>query len=376
MKICIVLDSLIRAGAERQALAAVTELVRCGYDARLIYYNRAEHNYPIPPEARDRISHFPKHGTYFRFLWRLYRYFRANRFDVVHAFMSATSIYVGVAGWMARVPAVFAGIRVEYEDKGLIRFLHRIINHMVTGWICNSEATRRSLLPGVGASPDRVHVVYNGIAPSAFASSLTPGEAKKKLGLSESTPLVSLVARLSPQKNVSMYLNVAARVLKRRPNVAFIIAGDGELRRELEEQAAGLGIAESVRFLGVRDDIPDVLRATDVLALTSHYEGLANTLLEAMAVGIPVVSTAYAGVEELVTDGREGLIVPLGDVDAFVIATERLLADDALRRQLGECGRASVEQRFTMKAMGARLYSVYESALQRPPIRIEGTRGS
>ncbi len=365
MKICIVLDSLIRAGAERQAVLAIGELCRQGYDADLVYYNQAIDPYEINAGGKTRILYLPKRRTYLRFLWKLTRFLRRGRYDVVHAFLGGTTLYVSVAGRLARVPVVFGGIRAEYDVKGLIRVLHRICNRLLTGWIVNSNATVRSMLPGVGATPDRVHVVYNGIDPTAFASQLSAAEAKQKLGIPAGISVVLIVARLTAQKNIHLFLEMAADVTASRPSARFVIAGDGELRSELEAYSRELRLSDRVLFLGNRADIPDILRAADVLTLTSHYEGMANTLLEAMAVGLPFVSTAYAGVEELVTHDREGLIVPLRDRAAMTGAVLRVLDDPDLAQRMGEAGRETVTKRFTIKAMGARMYSVYRDAFDR-----------
>ena len=120
-----------------------------------------------------------------------------------------------------------------------------------------------------------------------------------------------------------------------------------------------------MQFVGNRPDVADLLRATDVLALTSTYEGLSNTILEAMSAGLPVVSTAYAGVEELVTDGQEGFVVAMGDCDALVRKFVQLLDDEAMRMTMGERGKQMVAKRFTIPAMATRLFQVYEEAYAR-----------
>jgi glycosyltransferase involved in cell wall biosynthesis len=360
MKVLIVLDSLNRAGAERQALYAVGEMTRQGHDVELIYYNKATEEYDTALAAPAVVRRLPKNGEKLRFLWKLTRYLRRGRYDVVHAFMSATSIYVGLAGWLAGVPVRLGGMRSEYDGVGLVRLCHRIVNRLLTGWICNSEATRRSLQPGVGAALDRIFVVYNGIKPEVLESSLSSAEAKLNLGFEREQPIVTLIGRLTHQKNVSLFLQAAALVARQRPHAGFLVVGAGELDTELRAQAANLSLSDCVRFLGVRSDIPDILRATDVLTLTSHYEGISNTLLEAMAVGIPVVSTAYAGVEELLTDAVDGFVVPMGDAHGLAEKYVQLIDDAGLRMRIGAAGKDAARGKFTIEALGANLFSVYE----------------
>jgi len=124
-------------------------------------------------------------------------------------------------------------------------------------------------------------------------------------------------------------------------------------------------VSEAVRFLGDRSDIADILAATDVSVLTSHYEGLANALIEAMSAGVPVVSTDYAGVEELLTDGRQGFIVPRGDAAAMARRVCQLLDDPGLRERMRREGIESAEQRFSIEAMAGSLRLVYETCLRR-----------
>jgi len=365
MKIAIVLDSLIRGGAERQAMFAARELTRQGRDVELIYYHRVERGYDTSTMEGARVAYLPKDGAYLRFLLRLRDYFRKNRFDVVHGFKSSPSLYAGLAAWSTKVPVVLCGIRCEYDGEGLIRLGHRFIDRLADGWVVNSIATTDSLVREIGVDREKIHVVYNGIEPHAFSSNLSDGEAKRRLGIDPGCGVVSIVARLHPQKNHELLIETAARVVKTLPNTRFLVVGDGDDRMRFERQAQSLGIAKNVMFLGTREDIPDLLAATDVSVLTSHYEGLANSLLEAMAVGKPIVTTGYAGADELVTDGHEGFITPMGDADAMARRIRELLQDPSLRQRLGENGRRTVATRFEMPVMARNLYAVYEQCLAR-----------
>ncbi len=365
MKIAIVQDSLIRGGAERQALYATRELTRRGCDVEMIHYNRAPYEYNAKAQFGVEPIHVPKNRTYLRFIRRLGKYLRERRFDVVHGFMDNPTIYAGLAGRLARVPAILGGVRVEYHSAGLARLAHRIINRFAAGWIVNSRAAARALEHKIGAAPERVFVVYNGIDESAFKASLSPAAAKEALGLRPDAGVVAIVARLEPQKNHRLFLEAAAIAARRRPSARFLVVGDGPLRREMEALASSLGVAGGVHFLGNRSDIPDILAATDISVLSSHYEGLANVLLEAMCVGVPVLSTAYPGVDELVTDGQEGFVVPLGDAEALAGRMCDLLESQPLRRRLGDRGKATVGTRFSLEAMGTRLLSVYQECYDR-----------
>lgn len=362
MKIAIILDSLSRGGAERQAVYAVSELARQGRDVELIYYNQVTHRYDPALLPEERVHRLAKEGRKVRFVWELRNYLRDRRFGVVHGWMSGPGIYAGMAGPLGGIPVVFAGMRAEYKDRGLVRMAHRCVDRWVTGWIVNSKATVDSMVRDLGVRRDRIHVVYNGIDPDAFVSRFSPAEARQRLGLPADAPTVSIVGRLRPQKNHPLFIQTAARVAKSVPAARFLVVGDGDGQEQaqLEAQAERLGIRGQVVFLGSRSDIPDILAATDVMCLTSHYEGVANSLLEAMCARLPVVSTAYAGVEELVIHERNGLVAPMGDASGLATHLVRLLEDARLRLDLGQEGRRTVEARYTMEAMGRNLYGIYE----------------
>ena len=365
MRIAIVLDSLNRGGAERQAIYATGELVRNGYDVELIYYHRTDHQYDVSILPQANVVHLAKNNASLCFLLNLLQYFKQRRFDVVHGWKDVSGIYASLAGRLAGVPVIFAGFRAAYDGVGLIWLAYRVINKVVTGWIVNSKATVPLIVKRVGANPDRVHVVYNGIDPEAFQSKLTPVEARLRLGLPVSCPVVSIVGRLRAQKNHTLFVEMAALVRRELPDVRFLVVGngDGDEQTHLEVQASRLGIRDRMHFLGNRLDIPDILAATDIMTLTSHYEGVANCLLEAMCVGLPVISTAYAGVEELITHEHDGLIAPLGDAAMLASHVCHLLRNFHLRKRMGENGRDTIRQRFSMQAMGRNLYAVYERCL-------------
>jgi glycosyltransferase involved in cell wall biosynthesis len=362
MKIAIVHDSLIRGGAERQALYAVRELNKLGCDAELIYYNKA----PWPYDALGQFGVSPtlvsKSGKRLRYPWKLAKHFRQRRFDVVHGFMAIPSVYATIAAALAGVSTIFAGQRVEYDARGVCKWIDRAVDRRVAGWIVNSMASARALEKALNLSPGRTHVVYNGIDPSSLVPKRTRDDVRSQLGIDRGAGVVAIVARLEPQKNHELFLYAAAICRAARPSCRFLIVGDGPRRAELEALSRSLGLENDAGFLGNRSDIPDILAATDISVLSSHYEGLSNVMLEAMGSGIPIVSTDYAGVDEVLTDGVDGFVVPLNDAEGLARRMVQLLDDADLRRRLGQAGRESVCRRFTLDAMGRRLLRVYESA--------------
>ena len=151
------------------------------------------------------------------------------------------------------------------------------------------------------------------------------------------------------------------------PEARFVLAGEGPERARLEADAETLGIRDRVVFLGRRDDVPELLGASDAFVLPSLYEGTSLSVLEAMAAGCPVVASAIPGTDELVVDGESGLLVPPGDVDALAVALRRMLAEPLLRERLGSAARQRAQQCFSASAAACRVTRLYEDLLDRDP---------
>jgi glycosyltransferase involved in cell wall biosynthesis len=176
----------------------------------------------------------------------------------------------------------------------------------------------------------------------------TRDEAREALGVRGTT--LGTAGRLTAQKALDDALEALARV----PAVELLVLGDGPERASLERRAAALGVSDRVRFLGsgTRDDVLRLFRAVDAALITSAWENLPHTLLEALVVGTPVVATTVGGIPEIVRDGENGLLVPPRDVDALVAAIERILGDGDLRASLAAAAPGSVEALAEPRILG------------------------
>jgi glycosyltransferase involved in cell wall biosynthesis len=202
---------------------------------------------------------------------------------------------------------------------------------------------------------DRVHIVHCGVDPTEFLVRQHQGPGRRLL----------FTGRLAAVKGLPILLEALARLAAQHPQLELALAGDGPDRAALEAQAARLGVADRVRFLGYRssEQVRALLQDTDVFVLPSFAEGVPVVLMEAMASGVPVVATRVAGVTELVEDGVSGFVVPPGDVGALVASIASLLADPALRARFGSSGRRTVEREFDVRAEAAWLGEILSSAL-------------
>jgi glycosyltransferase involved in cell wall biosynthesis len=170
------------------------------------------------------------------------------------------------------------------------------------------------------------------------------------------------VTRLSPQKAPLDLIAAAAHVAAQRPDVHFVVVGDGPLRPDVEAAIAAHSLAGRVHLTGLRDDVPDLMHSFDVFVLTSLWEGLPRVLPQAMAAGLPIVATAIDGNAEAVTDEVNGFLVPPSDPQAIATALLRLLSDSDLSREMGEAGRTRVEE-FSARKMVSDIAALYRDLL-------------
>ena len=364
MNIALIISALLTGGAERQILLSAAELGRMGHKVDLIIYHPQNEFVDFIRENKINLVRISAKGLLrIGRIRALAKHLQQGGFEVVHAFSGSASIYAALAGKLAGVSVIFGGYRVEHKEHGLLAFAHRMIDQFLTGWIVNSRGIADSMVAALGINPQKFFVVHNGIVPEAFQSELSRDEARHKLGLPESQQVVTKVARLHPQKNHRLFLKMASILLKHRSDVSFLIVGGGLLRSDLEDYAKSLGICDRVLFLGIRSDIPDILAATDISVLTSEYEGFPNALIEAMCVGIPVVSTNYPGIEELIVDDKNGFIVPRNDAESMAAKITQLLDDADLRKRMGREGMKMVQECLSPAAMAQNLVSVYKACL-------------
>jgi glycosyltransferase involved in cell wall biosynthesis len=206
---------------------------------------------------------------------------------------------------------------------------------------------------GVGGrliATTREVVIPNGITIPDYPTDDDRARAREALGVDEGDFVVGIVARLSPEKAHQVLFKAVARCAASEPRLRMIVIGGGPREDELRELACQLGIDSRTSFFGSRRDVPELLPGFDVACLSSVYEGVPITLVEAMAAGLPVVATDCGSVAATVEDGVQGYVVPVGDVEVFADRLRTLARDPVLRSRLGRSGRARVEAEFPIEA--------------------------
>lgn len=241
----------------------------------------------------------------------------------------------------------------------------RLRDRLLAKVICVSSGNRDEHIALLGRNAGKLTVVPNGIDVERFSAADGAG-VHTELGLNDDVRLVGVVARLAEQrKGISEFLRMAAMVARVHPDAHFVVVGDGPLRPSLEKQAVDLGLSARVSFVGERDDVAPLVAAMHIFVMPSLWEAGPLTLLEAMALGKAVVTTAVGVAPDVVTAERNGLIAPAGDVNALAAAVNRLLQDDALAARIGAVARTDALHSFSADHMVDRTIAVYESVTLR-----------
>ena len=295
----------------------------------------------------------------------LVKLIRNRRVAVLHThefFMNTLGL---TASWLTGVPLVATVHgRNYYSDRARRRVMCRLVGAFAGRLVTVSEANKRFLAERVGISPRRIQVIPNGVPFDDSASTATLSTLRQSLGIDQHHRVVGTVGSLYPVKGHKYFIDAAASILGRFPQTVFVIVGQGGLREELEAQAARLGIAKQLRFLGHREDVHDLLSIYDVFVLPSLSEGMPLALLEAMAAGLPAIATGVGGVTEVLEDRKTGLLVPPGDSGALADNIIAVLRNPPLAKELGEAARHMAASRYSLPGMVRAYESVYSELIR------------
>jgi glycosyltransferase involved in cell wall biosynthesis len=286
----------------------------------------------------------------------LRRFMRAHRVGLVHTHSSVDSWLAGLAAKTLRLPVVRSR-HVTIPIRGAL--VYRLADRVIASGERAAELVRARGIPA-----ERVI----GIAPGVDLQRFHPGVCGKRVRdeLALDVPLVGLVANVRGSKGHRYFLEAARDVLRERPHVRFLIVGEGVGFDDVRRRIAEMRLEREVLMLGFRRDIPEVLAALDVLALPSvKSEAASQVVLQALAVGTPVVATTVGGSPEIVRDGATGRLVPPADPGALGRAILDLLADPERAREMARAGQALVRAQWSMDAVMERTSAVYTELLGR-----------
>ncbi len=358
-----VIDSLALGGAQVVLWNLLTQTDRSRFapevacmHGRGVFWERIRAT-GVPVRSLSFDHRFPSYVPLLAWLYL------ARRYDVVHCHLLAANVIAKpLAAWLG-VP-----VRINHDHcndkladpRKWVPAADTWANRFSTHICAVSESTRRFLIAHEGVTEDRATTIHNGIDLATFHPD-PEGRAPARLrwALPPDAFVIAGIGRLTYQKNFALFLEVAAEIVQRHPRAVFVLAGTGEQEAALRAQAAALGLGERVRFLGYVAEMTALYPALDMLLLTSRYEGLPITILEAMACGVPIVASRLDGVQEVLSDGEDCALVQEGDRVAFIARVDELLAQPALARRYADAALAKVRAKYSAEGMTRAVEAIY-----------------
>lgn len=366
-RLLFVITDLEYGGAERQLVLLATRLIKRGWLVKVVSI--------LPPRAF--VDELEEAGIEVETLgvtqkWQfLQAWFRLRKIiaewkpHIVHSFMVHANILSRLVRLRDKRYKLVCSARNVDEEGRLREWLYRLTDPFceLTTQVSKKGVKRYIAIRAV--SPGKILYLPNGIDPAPFFEVSGKKERfRKQFGIGTKDFLWLAVGRLAPQKDYPTLLKAFAELVKGFNNARLWIAGEGSLRKALENLTQSLGLEGSVCFLGLRKDIPELMAAADAFVLSSAWEGMPNVLLEASASGLPIVSTRVSGTEEIVIDGETGYLVPPGKPSALAEAMRKVmtLSPDE-RKRMGEAARRCVEEYFHIERVVDRWEEVYRKLL-------------
>lgn len=324
----------------------------------------------IQAEDVECIALHKREGNDLRMLWRLWRLFRVLRPNIVHS-RNLAALEAQLPAWLAGVP-----IRIHGEhgrDVGDLdgssrkhQYVRRLYRPFIHRYVPLSKDLGRYLRDKIHVPAQRIRVICNGVDVDRFRPAMREREALPGGFVGSNDLVIGTVGRLEIVKDQATLVRAFIRLVessKQGGKLRLVVVGDGSQRSCLERLVARAGIQQQVWFAGDRRDVPDLMGALDVFVLPSLAEGISNTILEAMACGLPVVATDVGGNAELVVQGKTGFLVPREDPEAMASAIARYWQDSALRACHSAEARTRAEREFSIASMVTNYQRLYEELL-------------
>ena len=366
-------DAIFLGGAEEYLKLLVPEIDRARYDARVVLCDRPTTR-PLAEffqQLKIPVDFVETHGrTPFHNFFAALSYFLRQRPSIVHfnlnnsfgCFFPILAAFVAGVRWrLATEHLAFELATGRRAGIGTKKLVKRIMTFCLHYTMAVSQANKRLLVRDYKIEPIRIKLIRNCIDAVKFRFSVDGRRRlRSEFGISEGQLLVGSVARFSYQKGHEYLVEAIPAILEAFPDVKFLLVGDGPERQKIVQKVETLGLLEKVLFAGERRDIADVLSAMDLFLLTSIFEGLPLSVLEAMAVGLPVIASRVSGTPEAVLNEMTGLLVPPADSKAIATAAVSLLGDCERRRRMGQQGRLLVLHHFHKTYLVKQVHDFYD----------------
>lgn len=364
-RLLVVIDEMEVGGSQRQIVHLLTGIDRTQWEPELAYFRNDSFLVGRLRDAAIPVHYLPKRGRIdLRFLRNFASLLRSGNYDLIHAFSLTAELWSVLAAMVSgQAPPLVASERNQQLHQPFWYWrVKQFVLARSAGVIANSEAGAETTALHTRLPRNFFDTIRNGVHIPPPISAWERAAIRADLGVPEGRTFGLFVGRMVPQKSVDCLIRALA-LLGQRDRPWMALAGDGPLRADMERLATGCGLGRDLIFLGERDDATRLMQAADFLVLPSRFEGLSNSLLEAMAAGCPVVASAVGGNPELVQDDRTGLLFPADDATALAACLARVAGDWALRARLSRQGRDHVMRHHGVPVMVAATAAVYERCL-------------
>jgi glycosyltransferase involved in cell wall biosynthesis len=303
--------------------------------------------------------------------FRLMRIFRQEKPDIVHTHTSKAGILGRWAAFLVKTSIIvhtphghiFWGYFNSWKTAVFI-FLERLTARITDRIITLTEQERKDHVRIAVAAEEKFAVIHSGVDLRNFLDvSVDPADMREKLGIPRGSFVVGTAGRLTPVKGQRYLIEAAAKVIQQVPGAMFVFLGDGELLAGFTETASVFGIKDHLKFLGWRPDVADVMSTFDVFVLPSLNEGMGKVIVEAMAMGKPIIASKVGGIQDLVAHGENGLLVPPADSEALAYAILDLYESPDKRRRMGDAGKR-ISAAYSIDEMLLKVDETYETCLK------------
>ena len=346
-------------GTERQMTELVRRLDAARFSVHVACFHREGAWLSRVLDRAASVVEFPIHGfaraETFRQLRSFARWCRRERIAVVQTCDLYANTFGLPGAALARVPVRIGSRRELKADKTLWQIrAQRTAYRFATKVVANSRAAGQALQQE-GLSPESIAVIPNGVDLGVYTNRLPSTRIQR----------IVTVANLRPEKEHETLIASAAALVRSYPYLRFQIVGDGPRKGELQQLAAARGVSQHVEFLGHREDVPSVLASADLFVLPSRTEAFPNSVIEAMASGLPVVAAAVGGLVDLIDHNRTGLLVAPSDSEALTQALRFLIENPTHAGAIGQAARAEIKERYSFDRMVSAFADLYASSLER-----------
>lgn len=372
MKILMVIDSLDKGGKERRMLELIKGLVASGKGFEIFLVSLSPQvDYPYVYDLPIRFEILPRKGKKDPFVpMKLRRILREFRPDIIHTWSTMAAVYLAIAQPLGGPPVINGSLADAHPDLGWSDKHYRRIK-MVTPvtrlFISNSLAGIRSY-----RTPARRSIcIYNGMDFGRFENLLPVADMEKAVlgGEKGDRTVIVMMAAVDERKDYDSYVTSAIEIHRNHPDTVFLIIGGGHDEVRLKERVKKEGADGYILFTGKMNNVESVLQATDIGVLLTnarnHAEGISNSILEYMAMGLPVIASKGGGTDEIVEDGKNGFLIPPFDPKTLTDRLDRLIRDKDLRKRYGQQGAALVREKFNIRDKTGEYLEAYGKVLGR-----------